>query len=85
MTGPGGEKQGTLPSAIFLAVKIIQSKICLGNFCVIMKIASFGSIRTIRGPKPPQFKFNNMVNKNFPRLFFFSKVFFRMKLARWII
>ena len=36
-----------------------------------------------RGPRPLQFKFNNLFNKHFSYLVFFQKYFFAKKLAKW--
>ena len=38
-----------------------------------------------QGPSPPQFKFNNLLNKHFPLLTFFQKYFVLEKLLRWIV
>ena len=59
MTWPRWMKQGTLPPAIFLAVNN-HSSICFGDFCFVMKITTFRSTGSTKGPRPPQFQFNNL-------------------------
>ena len=35
-----------------------------------------------KGPRPPQFKFNNSFNEHFPSSLFFSKVFCRQAIDK---
>ena len=42
------------------------------DFCFVMKLASYRSTCTARGPKPPKLKFNNLFNEHFPSYFFKS-------------
>ena len=51
----------------------------LKNFSICHRNTQFRSTSTTRGPRPPQFKFNNLINEHFPLPNFFSKVFFRVK------
>ena len=79
MTWLRREKQGTMPPTILLALNN-HSSICFGDFCFVMKLTSIRSTCTTTGPRPPQFKFNNLFNKHFSEIIFFSsKVFYRVK------
>ena len=51
----------------------------LKDFCFVMKITNCRSSCTDKVPRPPQFKFNDLFNKNLPYLVYFLKVFCRLK------
>ena len=71
-------KQGTLPPVIFLEVNdnTLKALPCRWKYIFfVMKITSFKSTSDMhdQGPRHPQFKLNNLLNKHFPLANFFFK------------
>ena len=65
----GGSKAHCLLQYFSSSLNSKHWKIFLQDFCFNMKLTSCSTC-TARGPRPPQFIFNNLFNEHIPKLFF---------------